>query len=383
LQERESVYNLASQSNIVCQLPKTHLERLTNFLGGAENRVQIVGSRSKTASKDASLLFLKVAKDIVGFVEWLRNFWFVKQTLHRIYIIDGNLIVEGEIDTKLVPSIFTALSKVETSSTITVRLQTFPPRLQNKILNPILSQWESFAMKDKILLTPKNAMYALGIIQLVDDAQNEGMYCFGIQRLTDLTQPKATLTLSSIVKDVDEDISRAHWKLHEAFDRYGYDLPSGSDFIAIDCGASPGGWTKFLANNLHCKTVYSIDPGQLSPSVLKISSVKHLNMKIQDALPLLKSDLSSPVNVWVSDMNPKTLANQVDHFLSAYEQGVVGNGTFFVLTLKCVIGYSSSTFDRIAKEQMQRIDYITRDLQMLHLFVNRLSERTIIGYICK
>ena len=81
------------------------------------------------------------------------------------------------------------------------------------------------------------------------------------------------------------DICCAFFKLKEAFERYRqlekqwptsgdaplFPLPivagakrkidSATPFIAVDCGAAPGGWTKYL--HTVCDEVYAIDPGDM------------------------------------------------------------------------------------------------------------------------
>ena len=71
---------------------------------------------------------------------------------------------------------------------------------------------------------------------------------------------------------------------------------------------------------------------------------------------------------------------QVSHLLQARTQGLVGSGTFFVLTLKCTVGYSAKSYDHLVGKQVDRLRPIARDLHTLHLFTNRLSERTVMGY---
>ncbi|VEU35402.1 unnamed protein product [Pseudo-nitzschia multistriata] len=212
----------------------------------------------------------------------------------------------------------------------------------------------------------------------------------------------------------DKSISRAYWKLQEAWERYRYRYEApcldaagsghGEALWALDCGAAPGGWTKFLFRPGVVGRIYAVDPGELSRDVVPgldeglaeagastpaaTSIVKHVATTIQAAVPDLAADLRSSsrtnkvLDIWVSDMCCKDMAGQIDCFLLARSEGVVGPGTFFVLTLKCVVGYSATAFEYQAKEQVARLEGISRDVQVVHLFSNRSSERTIIGYLC-
>mmetsp|Transcript_11517 Transcript_11517/g.14555 ORF Transcript_11517/g.14555 Transcript_11517/m.14555 type:complete len:96 (+) Transcript_11517:828-1115(+) len=93
------------------------------------------------------------------------------------------------------------------------------------------------------------------------------------------------------------------------------------------------------------------------------------------------------VDIWVSDMCLHQMSEQVDLMLQAKEVGIIGEGTFFVLTLKCNMGHSREAFDEQVATQCDRLlslgnsGGVVRDLQTIHLFSNRGGERTILGYL--
>ena len=210
---------------------------------------------------------------------------------------------------------------------------------------------------------------------------------------------------NAIESEDDKSISRAYWKLQEAWERYKYKAPSLTESIsndgeamwALDCGAAPGGWTKFLFRPGIVDRIYAVDPGKLAHEVAhgldetnqsKHPIVRHVDTTIQKALSGLASELTEAVerknrflDIWVSDMCVKDMPGQIDYFLQARSEGVVGPGTFFVLTLKCTLGYSATAFDQQTEQQVRRLDGISRDVHVVHLFSNRSSERTVIGYL--
>jgi hypothetical protein len=65
-------------------------------------------------------------------------------------------------------------------------------------------------------------------------------------------------------------ICRAYYKMKEIIEHYfplwGWELPESA--VAVDVGASPGGWTQYLAVEKKCKCVVAIDPGELHESLL-------------------------------------------------------------------------------------------------------------------
>ena len=63
--------------------------------------------------------------------------------------------------------------------------------------------------------------------------------------------------------------SRAYYKLKEAMGKYPIDSSIFNGSIALD-------WTKFLADDMQCSLVYSVDPGEL---LIDIDNVRHMKMK--------------------------------------------------------------------------------------------------------
>lgn len=71
-----------------------------------------------------------------------------------------------------------------------------------------------------------------------------------------------------------DQVSRSGHKLEEAVLVFGLPLENGG--VAIDLGASPGGWSQVLASRNF--TVHAVDPADLAPSVLAIPKVVHDKM---------------------------------------------------------------------------------------------------------
>lgn len=66
-------------------------------------------------------------------------------------------------------------------------------------------------------------------------------------------------------------ISRAEFKLLEALDVFHITLPPRG--VALDLGASPGGWTRVLRQ--HDQYVTAVDPGDLNPRLTRDRGVRH------------------------------------------------------------------------------------------------------------
>lgn len=67
-----------------------------------------------------------------------------------------------------------------------------------------------------------------------------------------------------------EQVSRAEFKLEELFTHI--DLPEGD--VAVDFGASPGGWTRILRKHGY-REVHAVDPGDIDERVLNLGGVEH------------------------------------------------------------------------------------------------------------
>lgn len=382
LAEKES---LLKRSNVVCQVHKSHFERLCNFLEkyAEAGEFKVSGTIPRANSRSISFVFV-FAEKRQEFCTWLNSFWFLKRSLHRTFLVDNTLTPtsSGSSGVGVVASrILEALSKLGNGAS--VRLCVFPPRLCQPLLNSLEDQRDDFKKKVAANFSPTNVTHILGVIQLLEPAPldvHDGLYCFGIweSNALDVATVLSSRTNTS-TRHKKGDVCRAYWKLEEAFDRYDYPLPSKPK-KSLDCGAAPGGWTLFLDRKLQSQTIYSIDPGELDETVLKLPSVNHWRKTIQKSLPKLQQE-KSRIDVWVSDMCVKDMEQQVDWLLKAFEMTVIGQGTFFVLTLKCILGHSSQTFDILVEQQLQRLKPLARNLQMVHLFYNRFSERTVLGYI--
>ena len=421
-QEWKRKFELASKSNIICQVHTSHVERLIDYVSNTTDKnlpesikVSIMGSLSSTNTM--SLVFLGVLPQPKVFVEWLESIWFVQPKIHRIFTFDGSTndetssvkdypwIIRGSLETDVVQAIWKKVSGDKKDQTkFVIRLHVFPPRQQLPLLQA-LEQTRQNHPREAIQFSPKNSTHTVGIIQLDSGSgpdKKGGLYV--ATPLQKISQPPLSFSSppSKVPTHDNNDyhnnskskgkvLCRAYWKLQEAFERYNFcDSPTSQSHrtkkvVALDCGAAPGGWTQFLLRAFDCSIIYSIDPGQLDPSIFEGNSiVQYWPMTIQKALPKLQQDLSAAnktVNIWVSDMCVKDMEQQVDWLLQAREMAIVTDGTFFVLTLKCIVGHSTTTFDLLVDAQVKRLQGISRQVERVHLFANRFSERTIMGYL--
>ena len=75
-------------------------------------------------------------------------------------------------------------------------------------------------------------------------------------------------------------LSRSEFKLLEALETFGVELPPRG--VALDLGASPGGWTRVLRQRQQYVT--AVDPGELDPRLAQDKGVRHLRMTAEEYL---------------------------------------------------------------------------------------------------
>jgi 23S rRNA (cytidine2498-2'-O)-methyltransferase len=93
-------------------------------------------------------------------------------------------------------------------------------------------------------------------------------------------------------------VSRSEFKLEELFRVQQPNLPKGG--VAIDLGASPGGWSRILRQ--YGFTVWAVDPGQLDPRLASDAGIRHVKMT---AGPFLRmTDVSADLIVNDMRMDP-------------------------------------------------------------------------------
>lgn len=204
------------------------------------------------------------------------------------------------------------------------------------------------------------------------------------------------LSFTSDAGESDE-ISRAYFKLAEAFRRAGAKITQGA--WGMDAGASPGGWTRFLAEG-GCSHVFAVDPAELSPKVLhlqadpvdgsvpawQVGKVEHLQKTITEAAVEVsqrqKIGKVPLLDVYVSDMMLQKRESAVSILKSDGVLELLKPGSLLVITVKGseVPGHSKKSFDKAISHIVAEFETYCEGVQSLHLMYNRERERTLVGY---
>lgn len=394
--ELQYIKDVCSRTNLILQVQSTHIDRikefLTNYVSKNEGiKLTVEGQSCRSVTKNVSLVFVSTSDPTVALANALGRseyLQFIARAVNKLYIVQPGTIqadLKTEEGCDLVVNDLMQNKNISGDDVESIRLQIFPPSCQKKVMSTVeRMDGEGLACR----LNPRHATDTISIVQVYKNnvrgkhTSTDSLVMSGVSKsVIDYSIQRET------PKNGQEAISRAYYKIKEAISRYesdrdGFSIESLSDCIAIDCGSAPGGWTKFLAQDVNMQVVHSVDPGNLD---IDLPNVNHMKMKIQDAIPLLKSQINNDdgkkIKVFVSDACLHSMSAQADFLLEAKEQGILSEDAFFVLTLKCTVGHGKATFDAQVDQVISSLKGRAniRDLSIYHLFTNRSGERTIVG----
>mmetsp|Transcript_29650 Transcript_29650/g.59586 ORF Transcript_29650/g.59586 Transcript_29650/m.59586 type:complete len:500 (-) Transcript_29650:60-1559(-) len=222
----------------------------------------------------------------------------------------------------------------------------------------------------------------------------------------------------------DTPVSRAYYKLAQVFEDEhlldkiaslrGIDT-SGKDSkhlllnhgSGLDVGASPGGWSQVLCNQL-CIPAVALDPAVLAKRVDSLAGVTHIRAELNSKEAIAGISQHAPYSTIVCDAclsNPKTLIEKIFEALESVKQVLKESGnekgrvvTFplcTVFTLKFPHKTTGSIARFIDTTSEALPDYFRRfatlggqgnvevTYKICHLFANSISERTVIAVFNK
>ena len=414
--------------NVVLHVNASHCDRVVDYLSISRkdrcsinyehaDEVSFVGVLPCEGSTNLKLVLLAFRGDPERLVRDISEKAFLTTALNRCFVVEqGISIATTGVDavsqkaTELLKKRCANRNTNETANeeqgeAIRLRVQSYPSKLQQAIAVGI--EQPNADLHNAVILDPVGFNTILSVVRVhTDEAPpskskrstvgRRGLYLLGLSHMStffgnlNARSRKRRHEKSAIeeIKKEDErieaessEICRAYHKLEEAFARYKPDPLKVSSAMAMDVGAAPGGWTKYLAENVAgCQKVYSVDPAKLSPVVLDTNKVIHIPRQIQDALPDMEKDM---VGIYVSDMCLSVMEKQLEYMLMAKREGVLKTNCFFVLTLKCILGHAKEAHDEQALEVARRLidGNLADDIAIIHLFNNRTGERTLLGYL--
>lgn len=405
--QEQSVSELigCTNMNMILQVNKSHLYRMLEYMEKRFSSITVNGFLESTSRTKLSLIFLqhnnKNDASLKSFIEEsLSPDPFIHKALNRVYTVnDGDKTTkhfcksEEEVCIAAMQKILEGQASTTTTTTKKrrIKVQVFPPSIQEAVLESLEQSLPRVQGKNQdvmIEISPSNSTHILSVVRLLEpnqsiNTENDAIFLWGIEEAwtTDIGDGHNIESTST-----SGDVSRAYYKLKEALARtippaaYCQLVAKSKAFTAIDCGAAPGGWTKYLSLNFDCKTVYSVDPGQLDPSVTSLPGVVHLPIKAETAIQQLAAQ-NVCLDIWVSDMCLHDMNQQVDILKDAIRAGIVKKNALFCLTLKCTTGHSKGAHDKQVALAVQGLNGVASNITVTHLFSNRKGERTVVGLV--
>ena len=277
--------------------------------------------------------------------------------------------------------------KEKTPSNVVIRTHVHPQKFAADILDYIDGDEE--CVRRNIVCSPTSFSHVLVAVMMSGDQVGWGLYTAAQYR--DSVSRPGDGDRSPVF---DLNFNRAELKIAEAVQLVsaseGHHLFS-SPLLTLDVGASPGGWTGYLARLSSCHvSVLAIDPGALAPDILSLTNVTHLACKAeqvsadhgalltQEAEQLVGADWRQQFRLLVCDANldiRDTLRELVLPLARLLPQTAL-----VIVTLK--LGRRVGTEGILRKQNSARemlTDAGFTDIRFEWLFGNSKNERTIFA----
>jgi len=396
-QNEASIIDLIASEriDIILQVNRSHLYRVVEYIKNelSIESISVCGYQESTCRKKISLIFLQILQScenhqdaILSFIETtLADDPYIHKGLNKVYVTHQQQ-TQDYISAKSEAEACLAACKLLSDSDVQsprIKVEAFPPTAQPAVIDCLCQQGQ-------VEITPTGHSHVLSVVRLdkpTSARNNSCIVLWGISEAwnADIGDGRSSSRSEGHDKGSGE-VSRAYFKLKEAFELSTFgrstfgSLRSNSSLTAIDCGAAPGGWTKYLLQDCGCHTVYSVDPGMLDPSVANLPGAHHMPMKAETAIEKLAEQQVS-LDLYVSDMCLHDMNQQVDMLLDALHAGILRDKSMFCLTLKCTTGHSKSAHDKQVELAVQRLHGVASNISVRHLFSNRKGERTVLGLV--
>ncbi|MDR3690253.1 MAG: SAM-dependent methyltransferase [Fimbriimonas sp.] len=170
-------------------------------------------------------------------------------------------------------------------------------------------------------------------------------------------------------KREEDQVSRAEFKLLEAMSVFGFTFPNRG--LALDIGASPGGWSRVLAEQ--GLKVDAVDPGYLDPKLKSNRAINYFRRRIQEYSPGTKR-----FSAIVNDM--KMDARDSIEIMLGFAERLTPDGVA-VMTLKMPkAGPTAADSKRVLEMLHENLDRLAEGFSILgarQLYHNR-SEVTVV-----
>lgn len=282
-----------------------------------------------------------------------------------------------------------------------VRLHTFPKYIVDRLLDwplPFPVAWSPTDYDFVLSITMIDGLWMISLTAK-EDTYIGDLREKKITPKIKLNQPEKSLTTPGTeVNEVEDNICRAAAKIEEIMRRNDWIYTEPSLFthyqLAVDIGASPGGWTSFLSQSVDAKLILSVDRGDLLIPPPRSPKIVYWQVHGEEAIDRLRS-IHQGSNATTIDRQEDLLSRKIDLFccdanISPYhsiqflftckEHNLLASKGRFIITFKNVFGRKDE-WEIGMTECMKKLDtYPFHTIQMVHLLANTPKEVTVTGY---
>lgn len=288
-----------------------------------------------------------------------------------------------------------------------LRFHCYPKNISEKILNHSLSNDYYWSPKDYDFIL---SIYLIDGIWNLSLAEKEKMFIGDLRdkKKVDLTSSTVDGKVMEKMEKagnheemVEERICRAQAKIEECMRRMNWIYEDSSSnlyhySLAIDIGASPGGWTSYLSQSIKVDTILSVDKGELALAKPLSEKIIYWQIHGEEAIERFRTIKSSEndsmavlheaerlrtnkIDLFCCDANIMPFKS-VSFLFKCFDYGLLANEGRFIITLKNIFPRKDEWEDCVQKclQQLNEFRYF-RNIQLMHLLANTPKEVTIIG----
>ncbi len=271
--------------------------------------------------------FKKIAKDefrvkvgYTKFIDWIGDGIALIQTDKDFITISNILKTKQAIFIRHINPVQIEVNIDFTENALNILKENIKPLL------PFINIDESFSVQSRILDNLEERVYGRFEInqELASEIEKTGakldvknpkqilsILCVGNLALIGLSKAEDNLSNwaggEHRFEREENQVSRSEFKLLEAIEVFNVKIPKKK--LALDLGASPGGWTRVLRTYYNMRVI-SVDPADLNPILVNDNKVSHIRITAQKFIKtnekifdVIVDDMKLDVNISIEIMN--------------------------------------------------------------------------------
>ncbi|MGC8538123.1 MAG: RlmE/FtsJ family methyltransferase [Candidatus Micrarchaeia archaeon] len=162
----------------------------------------------------------------------------------------------------------------------------------------------------------------------------------------------------------DNQLSRAYYKIAEAFERFGMNIDSKSR--VLDIGSAPGGWSQYLSDR--AGLCVAVDPAKME---IERENIEHIEKTFQEGIKEIEEKAPYDLIVCDANIDPRHVADFI-----VGSPGLVSSKGTVIITLK--LKYKSGkSVQKVIDETSNIMSKVFNSITVKRLLSNTLMEATL------